>query len=102
MVLPFGLTNAPAAFQREMKAIFNHLPYVLVYLDDILVFSNNDAGHEGHLKEVLSLLREQQLYAKLSKCSFSGREAKFFGSVVSEEGIKADPDKVKAIDSWPH
>jgi hypothetical protein len=67
MVLPFGLTNAPAAFQREMKAIFHHLPFVAVYLDDILVFSKSEAEHTSHLREVLDTLRKQRLYAKLSK-----------------------------------
>ena len=79
MVLPFGLTNAPAAFQREMKAIFDHLPFVVVYLDDILVFSASHTEHEKYLREVLALLRQHKLYAKFSKCAFFDREAKLLG-----------------------
>lgn len=102
MVLPFGLTNAPAAFQREMKAVFDHLPFVLVYLDDILIFSKSEAEHRHHLCEVLSLLRKHELYAKLSKCKFfEEEEAVFLGHVVSKEGIKADPAKIAAIQTWP-
>ena len=101
LVLPFGLTNAPAAFQREMKAVFDHLNYVLVYLDDILIFSRSHEEHERHLAEVLGLLRKHRLFAKLSKCSFFGREVKFLGHIVSGDGIRADPDKVAAILNWP-
>ena len=85
MVLPFGLTNAPAAFQRETITIFDHLPFVVVYLDDILVFSASHTEHEKHLREVLALLRQHKLYAKLSKCAFFDTEAKFLEHVVSEE-----------------
>ena len=96
MVLPFGLIDAPAAFPREMRAIFNHLPFVLVYLDDILVSSSSEK-HQGHLRKVLELLKEQKLYAKLSKCSFSlTRKPR-----VSEGGISMDPDKVSTIVNWP-
>lgn len=101
LVLPFGLTNAPAAFQREMKAVFDHLKYVLVYLDDILIFSKSEDEHQRHLCELLGLLRQHRLYAKLSKCSFFDREAKFLGHVVGEKGIRADPDKVAAVLNWP-
>ena len=101
MVLPFGLTNAPAAFQREMQAIFDHLPFVLVYLDDILVFSSSKEVHQGHLRKVLELLKEHKLYAKLSKCSFFDEEAKFLGHTVSKGGIHTDPDKISTIVNWP-
>lgn len=70
-VLSFGLTNAPAAFQREMNRIFSHLDFVLVYLDDILVFSKDAEQHALHLRQVLELLRAEKLYAKMSKCFFS-------------------------------
>ena len=100
MVLPFGLTNAPAAFQREMRAIFNHLPFVAVYLDDILVFSRTEADHASHLEKVLEVLRKHKLYAKLSKCSFFDRKAKFLGHIVSESGIQADPDKIAVVLNW--
>lgn len=100
-VLPFGLTNAPAAFQREMKAIFSHLPFVAVYLDDILIFSNTEAEHASHLREVLETLRKHRLFAKLSKCSFFDRESSFLGHIVSSNGITADPGKISAIVNWP-
>lgn len=101
LVLPFGLTNAPAAFQREMKAIFDRLPFVLVYLDDILIYSNSQEEHVQHLKQVLQLLRINKLYAKLSKCEFLTDKAKFLGHVIGPNGIQADPDKVSAIEKWP-
>ena len=101
LVLPFGLTNAPAAFQREMKAIFDHLPYVLVYLDDILVYSNSLEEHKAHLKEVLQLLKDKKLYAKLKKCEFFEEKAKFLGHIIGPEEIQTDPDKVSAIEKWP-
>lgn len=100
LVLPFGLTNAPAAFQREMRAVFSHLPYVAVYLDDILIFSKTEAEHASHLEEVLRVLRSHKLYAKLSKCSFFDRKAKFLGHIVSGEGIQADPEKISAVVDW--
>ncbi len=66
-VLSFGLTNAPAVFQREMNKVFGHLPFVLVYLDDILVFSKTPEEHVQHLRQVLEVLRREKLYAKMSK-----------------------------------
>ena len=101
LVLLFGLTNAPTAFQREMNVVFDHLDHVLVYLDDILVFSHSEEDHQRHLSEVLGLLRNHRLFAKLSKCSLFGREAKFLGHLVNEEGIRADQDKVAAVLDWP-
>ena len=67
----FGLTNAPAAFQREMNRIFGHLDFVLVHLDDILVFSKDEKQHAQHLRQMLKPLEPEQLYAKMSKCSVS-------------------------------
>ena len=72
-----------------------------MYLDDILIFSRSHEEHETHLAEVLELLRKHRLFAKLSKCSFFGREAKFLGYFVSGNGIRADPFKVAAILNWP-
>jgi len=70
-VLPFGLTNAPAAFQREMKRIFGEVPYALVYLDDILVFSKNEAEHVGHLRNVLQMLRSANYMPRCPNVPFS-------------------------------
>lgn len=103
LVLPFGLTNAPPAFMRLMNDIFR--PYldkfVLVFLDDILVFSKSEAEHEHHLRDVLRLLRDNKLYAKLSKCTFFQTSTDFLGFIVSADGIKPDPKKVQAIVNWP-
>ena len=85
----------------DIKAAFDHSKYVLVYLDDILIFSKSKEEHQRHLCEVLGLLRKHRLYAKLSKGLFFGREAKFLGHVMSEKGIRADPDKVAAVLNWP-
>ena len=100
-VLPFGLSNAPAAFQREMNGIFTNLPFVLVYMDDILVFSKNEDDHKEHLVAVLKVLRDQNFYAKLAKCSFFQSEVHFLGHVVSSRGIHVDPGKVKVVTDWP-
>ena len=100
-VMPFGLCNAPSHFQRQMNQMFAHLPYVLVYLDDILVFSKDTEEHCDHLRIVLSTLKENQFYAKLSKCSFFQAQTKFLGFMVDKEGVKMDPEKVSAVRDWP-
>jgi len=100
-VLPFGLTNAPAAFQREMNRVFKGLDFVLVYLDDILVFSKSQVEHEQHLRKVLEALRAEKLYAKMSKCSFCKPSVEFLGHVVSSDGVHVDPKKIESIDKWP-
>jgi hypothetical protein len=102
-VLPFGLTNAPATFQAVMNDVLKPLigKCVLVYMDDILVYSKNEHEHAEHLRQVLQLLREHHLYCKLKKCSFFQREVSFLGHLVSGEGIRADPQKVHAVQSWP-
>lgn len=102
-VLCFGLTNAPATFQRVMNRIF--APYlgkfVLVYLDDILVMSRTPEEHVEHLRVVLETLRKHKLYAKLSKCEFGKSELKFLGHVVGHGCVKVDPDKIKVLAEWP-
>jgi hypothetical protein len=101
LVLPFGLSNAPAAFQRVMNKIFHGLAYVVCYMDDLLVFSTSVSQHQRHLAQVLALLREHRFYAKLSKCSFFQSETRFLGHVVSAQGVHVNPDKVKVIQDWP-
>ncbi|KAG2383927.1 uncharacterized protein HKW66_Vig0153100 [Vigna angularis] len=102
VVMPFGVTNAPAVFMDYMNRIFR--PYldkfVVVFIDDILIYSKTQAEHEEHLRAVLSVLREKELYAKLSKCEFWMKEVQFLGHVVSAEGISVDPSKVRAVLDW--
>ena len=102
-VLSFGLTNAPATFQAAMNSIFKpHLgKFVLVYLDDILVFSKSPGEHAEHLEIVLRLLREHTLSAKRSKCQFNTAELGFLGHVVGAEGIKVNPKKTAVVRDWP-
>ncbi|EOY21357.1 RNA-directed DNA polymerase (Reverse transcriptase) [Theobroma cacao] len=102
LVMPFGLTNAPAVFMDLMNRVFH--PYldkfVIVFIDDILVYSKNDDEHAAHLLIVLQTLRERQLYAKFSKCEFWLKEVVFLGHVVSGAGIYVDPKKIEAILQW--
>ncbi|KAJ9562131.1 hypothetical protein OSB04_007291 [Centaurea solstitialis] len=102
LVMPFGLTNAPAVFMDLMNRVCR--PFldksVIVFIDDILVYSKDEAEHERHLREVLSVLRDEKLYAKFSKCEFWLHEVQFLGHVVSRDGIKVDPAKIEAMMSW--
>ncbi|GKV48180.1 hypothetical protein SLEP1_g55007, partial [Rubroshorea leprosula] len=102
LVMPFGLTNAPAAFMDLMNRVFKAYldKFVVVFIDDILVYSRSNAEHEEHLRLVLQILREKKLYAKLKKCEFWLDRVAFLGHVVSKDGISVDPDKVKAIVEW--
>ncbi|KAJ9516510.1 hypothetical protein QJQ45_011138 [Haematococcus lacustris] len=102
-VLPFGLCNAPATFQRLMNDIFRQEldDHVIVYLDDILIFSRTHEEHARHLDRVLSLLRQHKLYAKLSKCEFGRSQTEFLGHIITSTGIACDPSKLAAINSWP-
>ena len=103
LVLPFGLTNAPAAFMTMMNRVL--APYldqfVVVFIDDILIFSKTEDEHLQHLETVMRTLKEQTLYLKLSKCSFGLPEVDFLGHVVSAEGIKVDKAKTAAVRDWP-
>ena len=103
LVLPFGLTNAPATFMHLMQSIFEpHLDsFVIVFLDDILIFSKTIEDHKQHVRKVLELLRANQLYAKESKCEFFQSSISFLGHVVGQHGISMEKDKVKAVIEWP-
>ncbi|XP_027181976.1 uncharacterized protein LOC113780368 [Coffea eugenioides] len=101
-VMPFGLTNAPAAFMDLMQRIFKkHLDqFVVVFIDDILIYPKTREEHAKHLGVVLQILREHKLYAKFSKCEFWLTEISFLGHRVSEDGIAVDPAKVEAVMNW--
>lgn len=102
-VMPFGLTNAPATFSRLMQEVLQDYlhKFVVCYLDDILIYSKNEADHLEHLKLVFERLRIHKLYAKMSKCAFLQKEVDFLGFVVSDQGVSMAADKVKAIKEWP-
>ena len=102
LVMPFGLTNALAAFMDLMNWVFQ--PYldrfVIVFIDDILLYSGSLEEHSEHLRIVLQTLRERQLYAKLSKCQFWLDKVAFLGHVISVEGVSVDPKKIEAVVNW--
>ena len=102
-VMPFGLTNAPAAFQGAMNDLFRAYldDFVVVFLDDILVYSKDPTKHLEHLEIVLNKLREHQFFAKLAKCAFGQDRIEFLGHIVGPEGIQMDPRKVEAVRQWP-
>uniref|UniRef100_A0A803TMC2 Gypsy retrotransposon integrase-like protein 1 n=1 Tax=Anolis carolinensis TaxID=28377 RepID=A0A803TMC2_ANOCA len=101
-VMPFGLCNAPAVFQRFMNDVFRDLidQFLVIYLDDILIFSKDEKEHRQHVKQVLHRLRANGLFAKASKCVFHVPEVEFLGHVVSGRELKMDPHKVDAVNSW--
>jgi hypothetical protein len=94
--MPFDLTNAPATFQTLMNDIFRDLldVCVIVYLDDILVYSKNKEEHEQHLRQVLQRLKEHQLYAKLSKCTFFASSTEYLGYIIDGEGLQPNPQLI--------
>uniref|UniRef100_A0A9J8AAP7 ribonuclease H n=1 Tax=Cyprinus carpio carpio TaxID=630221 RepID=A0A9J8AAP7_CYPCA len=102
-VLLFGLTNAPAVFQALVNDVLRDMvnKFVFVYLDDILIFSPSLQVHTQHVCQVLQRLLENQLYVKAEKCIFHSKSVRFLGYIISAEGIKADPAKVRAVAEWP-
>ncbi|KAJ3708376.1 hypothetical protein LUZ61_012081 [Rhynchospora tenuis] len=102
LVMPFGLTNAPAAFMDLMNRVFHDLldSCVVVFIDDILIYSKSMKEHEKHLRMVLDRLRQHKLYEKLSKCEFWLEQVAFLGHIISGRGLAVDPDKIKAVMEW--
>jgi hypothetical protein len=103
VLVPFGLTNAPTSFMCLMNNVFiNFLDrFVLVFIDDILIYSKNREEHEEHRKMVLQVLREHQIYVKLNKCDFFKKQVHYLGHVISEEGVEVDHENIKAMMDWP-
>jgi hypothetical protein len=102
MVMLFGLTNAPVYFMYLMNKVFMEYldKFVVVFIDDILVYSRSEEEHEEHLRLALQKLQENRLYAKLSKCEFWMKQVTFLGHIISKGGISVDPSKVQDVLSW--
>ena len=101
-MVPFGLSNAPVIFMCLMNGVFREYldKFFIVFLDDILVYSKSEEENEHHLRMVLQVLREHQLYAKLNKCSFYQNKIHYLGHIIFEEGIVVEPEKIEAIKGW--
>ena len=101
--MPFGLTNAPATFQALMNEVLGPFlrRFVLVFFDDILIYSTSWADHLKHVKAVFQLLRQHHLFVKRSKCSFGATSVGYLGHIISEHGVAMDPSKVAAVEAWP-
>jgi hypothetical protein len=101
--MPFGLTNAPATFQSCMNHIFRGQlrKYILVFFDDILIYSKTWDEHLAQLEKVLDIMKTQSLYAKESKCEFGMRELLYLGHIISGQGVQVHQEKIKAIMDWP-
>jgi hypothetical protein len=103
VVIPFGHTNTPNTFMCLMNSIFSQYldKFVLVSIEDILVYSKTEEEHEEHLRIVLQTLRKHKLYAKFYKCDFYQKKIQYLGHVISAEGIAVDPEKIRSIMEWP-
>ena len=103
LVMPFGLSNAPSTFQAIMNAIFRpHLQkFILVFFDDILIYSSTWEMHLHHVTQTLEILKQQQFFLKASKCAFGKQELEYLGHIVSHQGVKVDSKKIEAMVAWP-
>lgn len=102
-VIPFGLTNAPSSFQALMNQVFKQFfkKFVLVFFDNILAYSKDWKDHLSHLREVLQLLRANQLYAKQSKCNFDTTQVEYLSHVIAASIVSMDKSKVEKVLTWP-
>ena len=102
LVMPFGLTNAQAMFMALMNKVFHEFldKFMIVFIDDILIYSKSKEEHAEHLRMVLNLLREKELYGKFSKCAFWLKEVLFLGHLISGKGLAVDPRKIEAVVKW--
>ena len=101
-VLPFDLTNRPATYQRYMNdVLFDYLDdFCTAYLDDILIYSDNELDHDAHVYKVLQRLQDAGLQADIKKCEFSVKRTKYLGFIISTDGIEVDSEKISAVESW--
>lgn len=103
LVLSFGLCNAPATFMRVMNEVLRPLidDFVIVYLDDVLIYSDNWKDHVVHIRKVFEVLREAKLYLKMSKCEFVRKSLIYLGHIIGEGQLRIDPTKIEAMLKWP-
>lgn len=103
LVMPFGLCNAPSMFQAVMNRIFKPYlrKYVLMFFDDILIYSRSKKDHLKHLDQVQEILEEHYFFIKPSTCSFAQNKLDYLGHIISEEGVKVDQRKIEAMIDWP-
>ena len=102
LVIPFGLTNAPNVFMCSMNNVMHKYldKFMVVFIDDILIYSESEEKHKEHLKIVFQELQDHQLFAKFSKCDFFKDKIQYLGHVVTKEGISVYPEKIKVIEDW--
>jgi len=103
LVMPFGLTNAPATFQGAMNLVLQPFlrKFVLMFFDDILIYSNTWEEHLNQIRLVLNALLQHKFFANGKKCEFRKKEMQYLGHIISEEGVKMDPQKIAAVEQWP-
>jgi len=102
--MPFGLCNAPSTFRSLMNHVFHPFlcHFVLVFFDNILIYSKTWIDHLTHVDQVLHLLSQHQLFLKHSKCAFGASEVEYLGHLVGKDGVKVDPKNIEAMQDWPH